>query len=227
MKKDIQGVIFDIDGVLLDSMEIWTDLGASYLQSMHIRPKPGLSEVLFSMSMEQGASYLKKQYSLHQSEEQILEGLRDLLQDFYFYEVSAKPGAKALMERFKARGIKMTAATSSPRSHVEKALARNGLLPYLDRIFTNAEIGSGKESPQIYNAASDFMKTNPAHTMVIEDSLYALQTAARAGYYTVGIYDAKGEPDQIGLKEAADLYIDRLDQLDIEKHGECKKGEIQ
>lgn len=215
MKKDIQGAIFDIDGVLLDSMEIWTDLGERYLQSLDICPKAGLSEILFSMSMEQGASYLKEHYHLHQSEEQVMEGLRDLLRDFYFYEVNAKPGARQLMERFKARGIKMTAATSSPRIHVEKALARNGLLSYLDRIFTNAEIGSGKDCPQIYYAASLFMKTSPAHTIVLEDSLYALKTAAGAGFYTVGVYDAKGEPDQKGLKEASDLYIHQLDELDI------------
>ena len=57
----IQGIIFDIDGVVLDSMSIWNDLGARYLVSLGKEPEEGLNEILFSMSMEQGAEYLKKQ----------------------------------------------------------------------------------------------------------------------------------------------------------------------
>ena len=53
--QDIKGVIFDVDGVLLDSMGIWTDLGARYLVSIGKTPEEGLTEILFSMSMAQGA----------------------------------------------------------------------------------------------------------------------------------------------------------------------------
>ena len=60
----IRGAIFDLDGVLLDSMGIWRDLGARYLRARGISPAPGLGEVLFAMSMEQGAAYLKTHYSL-------------------------------------------------------------------------------------------------------------------------------------------------------------------
>ena len=48
----IKGIIFDIDGVLLDSLGIWDDLGARYLLSIGVKPEEGLSEILFSMSME-------------------------------------------------------------------------------------------------------------------------------------------------------------------------------
>ena len=61
----IKGAIFDIDGVLLDSMIIWTDLGERYLKSIGRQPEDGLTEKLFSMSMEQGAEYLKNTYSIN------------------------------------------------------------------------------------------------------------------------------------------------------------------
>lgn len=60
----IRGVIFDLDGVLLDSMCIWQDLGGQFLRIHGIAPEPGLSELLFSMSMEQGAQYLCRSYPL-------------------------------------------------------------------------------------------------------------------------------------------------------------------
>ena len=154
LTKDIKGVIFDVDGVLLDSLGIWTDLGARYLISIGCQPEEGLAEVLFSMSMEQGAEYLKEHYSLSQTAETIVDGLQKMLQDFYYYEVSAKDGADALLGSISSAGIKITAATSSPRSHIERALKRNGLLGYISRIFTNSEIGKSKHFPDIYEAAS-------------------------------------------------------------------------
>ena len=93
----IRGTIFDLDGVLLDSMGIWEDLGARYLRRLHIPPEPGLNEVLFPMSMEQGAVYLKAHYPLQQSEAEICGGIAQMLKDYYVQEVPAKPGAAALL----------------------------------------------------------------------------------------------------------------------------------
>ncbi len=210
--QDIRGVIFDVDGVLLDSMEIWTDLGARYLLSIGKTPEEGLAEVLFSMSMEQGAEYLKDHYSIDSSADEIVTGLKNMLRDFYYDEVGAKPGAKELLQAISGYGIRITAATSSPRGHIERALERNGLLGYIEKMFTNAEIGKSKHFPDIYNAAAQHMGTAAAETCVFEDSLYALKTAAGAGYRTVGVYDSKGEPDQKGLRESADVYITDLNQ---------------
>ena len=205
--KDIKGVIFDIDGVLLDSMEIWTDLGGRYLIRMGKIPETGLADILFSMSMEQGAAYLKNRYLPEQSSEDIMDGLQDMLRSFYYDEVKAKPGAGEFLENLQRTGVRITAATSSPRGHVEKALARNGLLLYIERIFTCSEIGASKHSPDIYNACADFMGLCRSEICVFEDSLYALRTAAAAGFHTIGVYDGKGEPDQKGLEESSEIYI--------------------
>ena len=107
----------------------------------------------------------------------------------------------------------MVAATSSPRSHVERALTRTGLRNYIDKIFTNSEVGVSKHEPDIYNLAAEYMGTDPSETLVFEDSLYALKTAKAAGYVTVGIYDAKGEKNQAGLLENAKLYLKSYEDL--------------
>ncbi len=211
--KDIKGVIFDVDGVLLDSMVIWTDLGARYIKSRGVEPEEGLADILFSMSMEQGAEYLRDHYLPGETKEEIGEGLQNIMRDFYYYDVGAKHGAKALMEAFRKKGIRITAATSSPRGHVEKALGRNGLLGYIERIYTSAEVGSSKHSPEIYDAAAGFMGLSKREICVFEDSLYALKTAAAAGYFTVGVYDELGEPNQKGLEETADVYVRDLSEL--------------
>ena len=209
----IKGIIFDIDGVLLDSLGIWDDLGARYLMSIGVKPEEGLNEILFSMSMEQGSTYLNEHYNLQKTDAEVSAGISQMLEDFYFDEVLPKPGAKELLEFFKDNGIKMTAATSSPRIHVEKALERNGMLTFIEKLFTNTEVGASKHEPKIYNEAAAFLGTKPDETLVFEDSLYALKTAKDAGFVTVGVYDIKGEPDQEGVKNTGDHYVKEIDEF--------------
>lgn len=209
----IKGAIFDIDGVLLDSMGIWDDLGARYLRSLGRIPEEGLNKILFSMSMEQGAEYLNEHYGLNKSVKETVDGIGKMLEDYYFYEVLLKPGAKEVLEFLKSKNIKMAAATSSPRTHIEKALSRNGLLGYIDKIYTTGEVGVSKHSPDIYNLAADFLKTKSEETLVFEDSLYALKTAKEAGFVTVGVFDEKGESNQAELENQADLYLKKLDDF--------------
>ena len=72
---------------------------------------------------------------------------------------------------------------------------------------TTGEVGVSKHEPVIYHLAAEALGTAPAETLVFEDSLYALKTAAAAGYRTVGVFDASGEADQAGLSAAADAYL--------------------
>ncbi len=209
----VRGVIFDIDGVVLDSMRIWKDLGARYLLDRGVKPEAGLGDILFSMSMEQGADYLKAHYGLADSTDAILEGIRGMLQSFYSNEVSAKPGAGALMTFLKDKGILITAASSSPRAHIKAALLRNELLGFFDAIYTTSEVGVSKHDPDIYHLAAEFMGIDASGVLVIEDSLYAIKTAKNAGYKTVGVYDREGEADQAGVRETCDLYIRNLMDL--------------
>ena len=210
---NIKGTIFDMDGVILDSMSIWNDLGARYLISQDVTPEDGLREILFSMSLEQGVTYMKKHYQLSKDEPDILQDITNMIQDYYYYEVKAKDGALKLLDTLKQQGIRIVVATSSPRDHIEHALVRNNLLQYIEKIYTTTEFGKSKHSPDIFHLAADYMKLQPAEIMVFEDSLYAAKTAADAGFLTVGVYDADGESNQAKLKSSVDRYVLSLLEL--------------
>ena len=75
----IKGVIFDVDGTLLDSMEIWEDVGVRYLNSIGIEAEPDLGTVLFTMSIQEGAAYVKEHYHLSQEPEEIVQGVLPFL----------------------------------------------------------------------------------------------------------------------------------------------------
>ena len=211
----IRSAIFDMDGVVLDSMAIWHDLGVRYLQALQLQPEQGLCETLFSMSMEQGAAYLKEHYPVPYSEDEIVSQLSDMVEKFYREEVQAKDGIRELLETLSNREITMAAATSSPRGHIEAALRRLGLLDYFRRIYTTSEVGASKHSPDIYRLCAAFLGTEKSETLVFEDSLYALKTAAEDGFATVGVCDLQGESNQQGLRESADYYLKNISDYSV------------
>lgn len=211
----IRGAIFDMDGVVLDSMAIWHDLGARYLRMQQLCSEEGLNEKLFSMSMEQGAAYLKAHYPLPYGEEEIVRQLSHMVETFYRKEVQAKDGIRELLETLRHRSVPMVAATSSPRGHIEAALRRLGLLDYFRRIYTTSEVGTSKHSPEIYRLCAAYLGTERAETLVFEDSLYALQTAAEDGFPTVGVCDPQGEANQQGLQQRADYYLKNISEYSV------------
>lgn len=204
---EIKGVIFDMDGVILDSLSIWRELGRKYMAELGRSADSDLTDKIFSMSIEQGIEYIRENYGLEKTTEEIIQEIESFFRDYYYYKVEAKKGAKELMESFKEAGIKMTVATSNLKDPIEHALERNGLLSYIDRIFTSTEVGSSKHDPEIFDLAAASMGTSPCETIVFEDSLYAVKTAKAAGYHTVAVYDAFGEPDREGLKAEAEIYV--------------------
>ncbi len=209
----ICGAIFDIDGVLLDTLKIWRNIGSRYLKNNGITPHEDTDDVLFSMSMEEGAKYLKNTYAISDGTEKISADIKRMLKDFYENEALAKDGAKEVLEFLKSENIPTVAATSGPREYEEAALERNGLLKYFRCMYTSEEIGESKSSPLIYNTAAEFLKTKPNETLVFEDSLYALKTAANAGFVTVGVADSFGEPNQDGMKSTAEIYVKNLNEF--------------
>lgn len=206
-KQMIEGIIFDVDGTILDSMEIWMNVGKRYLESLEIQAEDNLGEVLFSLTMKEGAEHIKSNYALDFSVEEIIEGINDIVYKFYAREAQPKKGIQQFLRWAYEQKIPMTVATSTDRPLIEAAFARLSLGDYFGKIFTTTEIGKGKGEPDIYIAAQQYMKSSRENTWLIDDALYALKTAADYGFHTVGVYDPSSEKEQEEIVETADVYI--------------------
>lgn len=209
----IRGAIFDIDGVLLDSLEIWDDLGIRYVCSLGKNPIEGMEDVLYPLSMEDGATYLRKTFSIAKSNQEIIHDLEKLIEDFYFDEVKGKKGAKEVLSYFKQVGIPVVCATSCSRKLVEKALCRNGLSPYISHVFYGDEYHTDKNEAMLFDSASAYLREKKENILVIDDALYALQTAKKNGYMTAGVYDMHNEKYQTEIQNCVDWYCKELCDL--------------
>ena len=202
----IQGMIFDFDGTLFDSMFIWDAAGENYLRSIGKEPMEDLQSVLKPMSLYQSAAYLKEQYGIPLSVEDIMGGINRTVEAFYLDTVMPKPGVVDLLEELSRRGIRMCIATATDRYQVEAALERCGMRHFFSGIFTCTEVGSGKDQPLIFRRAMAHLGTNRSNTLVVEDAWHAIRTAKMDSFLVAAVYDAH-ESMQGSIREAADIYL--------------------
>lgn len=211
----IKGAIFDMDGVLVDSMPIWHNAGALFLESKGKEPRADLQKILFDKSMMAGAEYMREAYELPMTMEEVMQGVIDIVYKHYQTDIPSKNKVEEFLQKLKEKGVVLALATSSDRKLLEAGLSRLGLLSYFDTTITCLEAGVGKVEPDVYLQAMQRLGTTLEDTWVFEDALHALLTAKKAGFHTVGLYDAASEENQEALRSEADLYMTDLSDFDM------------
>ena len=202
----IQGIIFDFDGTLFDSMFIWDTAGEVYLRSIGKEPEDDLQKILKPMSLLQSAEYVREKYHIPLSVEEIMDGVNRTVEGFYFHTVEPKPGVIDFLEELHRRNIKMCIATATDRYQVEAALQRCGMLRFFSEIFTCTEVGRGKDRPDIFRRAMEHLQTERRTTAVVEDAYHAIHTAKQDGFLVVGVYDSH-ESRQQELLSLVDVFL--------------------
>lgn len=185
----LKAAIFDFDGTLFQSNSVWLSAGEHFFESIGITPKANLQEEIRTMSLYQSACYIRKEYGLSQTVEEIMEGINRTVENCYFHEVQPKQGAISFLRELKAADIRMCIATATDRYQIEAALKRCNMLDFFEEIFTCSEIGHGKDEPIIFRRAMEYLGTDRSNTVIFEDALHAIQTAKADGFLTVGISD--------------------------------------
>ena len=178
--------IFDVDGTILDSMEVWDTLASRYIQSLDRNPEKNLDKIVSKMSLEQSAEYLRHHYKINKSEGTIISEVLNLISDFYKYEVKLMPGFKDFITHFDSMNV---IGTSCDEKLVKSALKRLGVLDYFKDIITCSKVNKSKDDPDFYLACADILEQKPEDVFVFEDADYCIDAARKAGFKVIKIKD--------------------------------------
>lgn len=220
MNRKIKGIIFDLDGTLLDSMSVWENVDKMFLEENGITPPDGISDIVKKMTIQASAMYFKTRFSLEHSCEYIINRIEEMVSEQYKYIIPLKFGVWETITSLKQNDYKMCVATATYNSLANSALKRLGLYDSLDFIITCSDVGIGKDKPDIFIEAAKKMGLSPINTAVVEDSLHCIETAADAGFFTIGVYDKINEPDWKKICLKSDITVKNINEiLNILKKG--------
>ena len=207
---DIKGAIFDCDGTLVDSLGFWSIfyemLGERYFNDKSFWPRPEDDHAMRTQNTEFLGRTLHTKYGAGESAEEIRDWFYDRFGWYYDNVVPLKPGVRELLAYWKEQNVKMCVATASEIHMVKKILERHGVMDYFEDVISCTKVGAGKDKPDVFLAAAEFLGTSCEQTWVVEDSVLAIETAKKAGFPVVGVYDANGF-GQERAKELSDVYV--------------------
>lgn len=178
--------IFDVDGTIPDSMEVWNTLASQYVQSLGKVPEKNLDEIVSDMSLEQSATYLKNHYKINKQEERIISEILNFISDFYEYEVNLMPGFKEFISHYDSINV---IGTSCDEELVKIALNRLGVLNYFEDIITCSKVNKSKDDSDFYLACAQALKQRPEDIVVFEDADYCIDVARKVGFKVIKIKD--------------------------------------
>ncbi len=212
--QKIQAVIFDVDGVLFDSMWMWDELDEKYLRSLGLEMREETTKAVSKMSFEEAADYLRVEYRLDLTVEEIVGQIQDMVRNFYYQEVTLKAGVRRMLENLTRRGIPAVIASASDLDMLEHALTRCQIRPMIKKVFTCSEVGAGKTRPDVFLAAAEYLGVQPEHCLIVEDSLHAIETAIQAGFVTAGVYDESSRLEQDDIRNQVTYYVGEQETID-------------
>lgn len=201
----IRGAIFDMDGTLTDSMQVWKTIGSEFVKSCGKTPAPDLDRRFCSMSVYEAVDFIQREYGIPGSRDEVTDEINRTVERRYLEEVPLKDGVREFLEELAALGIPMCVATATDRYMADAALRRLGIRDFFGEIFTSRQVGVGKERPDIFHAAASFLGTEPCDTAVFEDSVVAVKTAKDAGFCVCGLYDDSFAYKWDVVQETADI----------------------
>lgn len=208
MLHNIEAVLFDLDGSLVDSMWIWRDIDIAYLQKFGIPMPAGLQAAIEGMSFSETAVYFKETFRIPDSLEQIKEEWTRMAWDKYASQVPLKKGADAFIAYCVSKDIRLGIATSNSRALVENVLKVHGLLEHFAGIVTACDVSIGKPAPDVYLEAARRCQADPAKCLVFEDIVPGILAGKAAGMKVCAVADEYSLHQSREKRELADYYIE-------------------
>ena len=197
----IEAVVFDLDGVILQTEEVWDEERERFVRERGGRYDEQAQRDMMGMSSLEWSRYLHERLGVPDPPEEInAEVVRRMIAR-YRERLPLVPGAREAVRRLAARWP-LALASSSNRPIIEAALELGGLARFFRATVSSEEVTRGKPAPDVYLEAAQRLGVEPARCAAIEDSASGIRSAKAAGMRVVAIPNPSYPPDEAALAEA-------------------------
>ena len=205
-----KAVIFDMDGVLIDSEPVYIEMFRTFLLEHDCRINEALLMTLAGASARETWRIMAELWYEKIDPEELHRQFRREYPDFQIdYRAVMYPGVLELLRWLKERGVIMAVASSSSEPSIRRMFEETGFGPYFSFLVSGKQFRESKSDPEIYLYTLSRLGLPKEDCLVVEDSVYGIQAAKAAGLKVVAVRDQRFSFDQ----SAADRLIDRVADL--------------
>ena len=210
----IEAVVFDLDGLLLDSEQVWDSVREQLARERGGRWHENAQRDMMGMSSPEWSRYMHDVIGLREPPEEINREVVRRVESAYRDDLPVIPGAREAVKRIAARWP-LGLASSSNRELIELALELLGVRDLFLATVSSEEVARGKPAPDVYLEAARRLDVEPAQAAAVEDSHNGIRAAKAAGMRVVAIPNRHFPPGADALA-AADVVLESLDALTAE-----------
>ncbi len=205
--------LFDLDGTLIDSNGVWTQIDLDFLTARGLPYSRQYSDSVAHMNYPQAAQYTRDCFHLPESTHEIMQIWSDMALDAYAHHIPLKDGVREYLEQEARKGEQLAIVTSCMDHLCSAVLQRHGIRELFRHITTVREVSRDKRFPDIYLLAAQKAGVSPAACTMYEDSPTAVRGARSAGMRVVGVYDPFFAAHETEMREFCDGYIGSFREL--------------
>jgi HAD superfamily hydrolase (TIGR01509 family) len=207
-------VVFDLDGVLIQTEELWDEVRERFARERGGRYDAEAQRAMMGMSSLEWSRFMNEELGVPEPPERISAEVVRRMEARYRERLPLIDGARGAAERLAARWP-LGLASSSNRPLIEAVLELSGLAQFFQATVSSEEVAGGKPAPDVYLEAAARLGVDPARCAAVEDSHSGIRSARAAGMRVIAIPNASFPPDEEALAEA-DVVLGSLDELRAE-----------
>jgi HAD superfamily hydrolase (TIGR01509 family) len=210
----LDAVIFDLDGLLVDSESVWDEARREYVAEHGGSWREEATREMMGMASIEWSRYVRDELGVDRPPEAISEEVARRVSELYRERLPLVPGAREAVQRLAARWP-LGLATSSNRGVIDLVLELAGLVEAFRATVSSEEVGRGKPAPDVYVEAARRLSVGPGGCAAIEDSHNGILSAAAAGMVVVAVPNPEFPPGKEAL-EAAARVLPTIQELTVE-----------